>query len=164
MRIAPATRARVPALAALMAASPLLRRYGVTEKAARRGLAAATRARDVLLVATDDGHIAGFAWLIVTATLDRSAYLRLLLVAPGSRSQGVGEALLDRAERVARTRGSRHLVLLVTRTNRRARAFYTRQGYRHVGDLPRFVRSRIDEALYVKSWQDRTARSAPRNA
>ena len=151
MTIAPAKPAQLPALAALMAGSALLRRYGVTERSARRTLADARRSRDMLLVAADAGRPVGLSWLIVTAALDRSGYLRLLLVAPGSRSRGVGAALLDRTERAARARRCRHLVLLVTRTNRRARTFYERQGYRHVGDLPGFVRAGIDEALYMKS-------------
>ena len=155
MRIAPATHARLPELAALMAGSALLRRYRVTEKGARASLAKAVGAGDVLLVATDGGRAVGFAWLIMNAALDHSAYLRLLLVASDWRSQGVGAALLDRSERAARARKRRHLVLLVTRTNRQARAFYVRHGYRHVGDLPGFVRPRIDEVLYVKSWPDR---------
>jgi GNAT superfamily N-acetyltransferase len=151
MRIARATRAQAGAMAALMAGSPLLRRYGVTETSARASLAAATRGGETLLVAADGGRVCGLAWLIATAALDRSAYLRLLLVAPGSRSRGIGAELLGRVERIARDRGCRHVVLLVTRTNRRARTFYARHGYRHVGDLPGFVRPRIDEALYVKA-------------
>ena len=43
------------------------------------------------------------------------------------------------------------MVLLVTTTNRRARAFYKRQGYRYVGGLPAFVRPKIGESLYVKT-------------
>lgn len=155
MRIARATRGQLPALAALMTASPLLRRYRVTAAGARTSLAAAARAGDLLLVATDGDRAVGLAWVILTPALDRSAYLRLLLVAGGRRSQGIGAALLERAERSARARNSRHLVLLVTRSNRRARSFYARHGYRHVGDLPGFVRPRIAEALYVKTWRDR---------
>lgn len=155
MRIAPAKRAQLPALAALLASSPLLRQYRVTEKGAHASLVEAAQAGDVLLVATDGGRAVGLAWLVVTAALDRSAYLRLLLVASGWRSRGVGATLLDRAEHAARARKCRHLILLVTRTNRRARAFYARHGYRHVGDLPGFVRPRIDEAIYVKSWRER---------
>jgi hypothetical protein len=41
----------------------------------------------------------------------------------------------------------------VTRTNRRARTFYERHGYAHVGDLAGFVRAGIAESLYLKSWR-----------
>ena len=43
--------------------------------------------------------------------------------------------------------------MLVTKTNRRARAFYERHGYGRVGDLPGFVRPEIAETLYLKSWR-----------
>ena len=150
MRIADATKADVGPLAALMAASPLLRRYGVTARGARASLREALRERDLLLVAHDAGAVVGLAWVITTRALDRSAYLRLLLVGEGDRSRGAGSELLSRAERRSHAAGCRHLVLLVTATNRRARAFYRRHGYRHVGGLASFVRRGIREALYVK--------------
>ena len=150
MRIVPATRAHVAALAALMAASPLLRRYEVTARGARASLLEALRAGDVLLVAIEGDAVVGFAWSIRTRALDRAAYLRLLLVNEDRRSHGVGAALLARTERAARAAGCRHMVLLVTATNRRARAFYFRHGYEHIGNLPGFVRPGIAESLYMK--------------
>ena len=150
MRIRGVRHTDLGALARLMADSPLLRRYGVTAPRAREVLREALRERDVLLVALDGDEVVGFAWVIPTRALDRAAYLRQLLVAEGRRSQGTGAALLARAERRARVAGCRHLALLVTKTNRRARSFYARHGYRHVGDLAGFVRPRLDEALYVK--------------
>lgn len=152
MRIAPARWTHVPALATLMASSPLLRRYGVTAPAARAALTEALRCKDTILVALDGAIPLGMAWIVVTRALDRSAYLRLLLVSHERRSTGIGAVLLGEAERHARTSGSRHMLLLVTTTNRRARSFYVRQGYRYVGALPSFARPRIGEALYVKSW------------
>lgn len=155
MRITRATRAHVAGLVELMTVSPLLRRYGVTSGGARTSLLEALRERDLLLVALERGETVGFAWTITTRALDRAAYLRLLLVADGRQSRGVGAALLRDAERRARGSGCRHLALLVTTTNRRARTFYARHGYRHVGNLPGFVRPRLGESLYVKSWPTR---------
>jgi GNAT superfamily N-acetyltransferase len=155
MRIATATRAHVAGLAELMAGSPLLRRYGVTRDRAVSSLEEALRQRDLLLIAVERVETIGLAWLVPTRALDRAAYLRLLLVAEGKQSHGVGAALLAEGERRARLAGSRHLVLLVTTTNRRARAFYARAGYRHVGNMPGFVHPAIDESLYVKSWRAR---------
>jgi GNAT superfamily N-acetyltransferase len=151
MKIARASTAHVPALARLMRASPLLKRYGVTLGRARSSLLEGLRARDQIVVALDGGEPFGLAWVITTRALDRTAYLRLLLVAEGHQSGGVGAALLADAERRARASRCRHLVLLVTTANRRARTFYGRHGYRHVGDLPGFVRPAIGESLYVKS-------------
>lgn len=151
MRIADATAADLPKLASLMASSPLLRRYRVSTRDARASLREALREGDLLLAAIDADRLVGLAWVIPSRALDRAAYLRLLLVAEGWQSRGTGAALLARAERRAWVARCRHLALLVTRTNRRARAFYARHGYRHVGDLPGFVRPGIDEALYVKT-------------
>jgi len=152
MRITRATRTHVPALARLMTASPLLQRYAVTLVRARSSLLEALRERDQLVVALEGGKPLGLAWVITTRALDRAAYLRLLLVAEGQQSRGLGAALLADAERRARASGCRHLVLLVTTANRRARTFYGRHGYRHVGNLPGFVWPGIGESLYVKSF------------
>jgi ribosomal protein S18 acetylase RimI-like enzyme len=152
-RIVRATTAHVAPLASLMARSPLLRRYRVTARGAKRSLTDAVREGDRLLVAVDGGEVIGFAWSIVTSALDRSAYLRLLLVSEDHQSRGIGAALLARVEREARASRCRHVVLLVTRTNRRARSFYERHGYAHVGDLAGFVRPGIAESLYLKSWR-----------
>jgi GNAT superfamily N-acetyltransferase len=157
MRIARATRAHLAAMTQLMARSPLLRRYGVTRHRAHASLGEGLRERDLIQVALDGPEVIGFAWVIATRVLDRAAYLRLLLVAERQQSRGVGAALLADAERRARALGCRHLVLLVTTTNRRGRAFYARQGYRHVGNLPGFARPRIGESLYVKGLTHRAA-------
>ena len=153
MRIVHATRSHVSPLARLMAASPLLRRYRVAERSAKARLAEALRERDIVLVAIDGRDVVGLAWLIPTRVLDRAAYLRLLLVAESHQSRGVGAALLARGEQQSRSRGCRHLVMLVTKTNRRARSFYQRHGYAHVGDLSGYVRAGIAESVYVKSWR-----------
>ena len=155
MRITPAVRTHVSGLVELMTGSPLLRRYGVTSARARKSLEDALSEHDIVLVALEGGETVGLAWVVTTRALDRAAYLRLLLVAEGRQSHGVGAALLAEAERAARSAGCRHLVLLVTMTNRRARAFYARAGYRHVGNMPGFVHPAIDESLYVKSWRAR---------
>src|SRR2546428_10024781 len=152
MRITSATRAHVAAIAALMGASPLLRRYEVTARAARASVTEALRAGDVLLVALEGDAVVGFAWSIRTRALDRAAYLRLLLVGEGLQSRGIGAALLARTERAARAAGCRHMALLVTATNRRGRAFYARNGYHHVAQLPDFVKPGVAESLYMKNW------------
>ena len=151
MKIRAATPRDLPALATLLAESPLLRRYGITARGARRLLGEALRAEDLVLVAVSGPATGGLAWVIPTRAFDRTAYLRLLLVGGSTQSRGVGTALLAAAERRARRRGARHLALLVTRTNQGARRFYERNGYRHVGDLPGLVRPRLDESMYVKT-------------
>jgi len=152
-RIVRARTEHIRPMAALMARSPLLRRYHLTERGAKASLAEALRERDLVLAAVDGRTVVGLAWLIMTRALDHAAYLRLLLVSEDRQSRGLGAALLARAEREARASRCRHFVLLVTRTNRRARSFYERHGYAHVGDLAGFVRRGIAESLYLKSWR-----------
>jgi ribosomal protein S18 acetylase RimI-like enzyme len=153
IRIVRASQKHVGAMAKLMAASPLLQRYGATARAARAGLGKGLRRRDTIHVAVDGTAIVGLAWFIKTPAFDRAMYLQLLLVAESHQSRGVGALLLARGERDARAAGCRHMVFLVTKSNRRARAFYERHGYERVGELPGFVRAEIDETLYLKSWR-----------
>jgi GNAT superfamily N-acetyltransferase len=122
MRISRARDDDVAALARMMAESPLLRRYGVTVRGARSSLREALREHDLVLTAVD-GNIVGLAWAVMTRALDRSAYLRLLLVAERRRSRGIGAALLAAVERRAAAARYRHVALLVTSTNRRARSY-----------------------------------------
>jgi GNAT superfamily N-acetyltransferase len=165
--LGPASAGELSALAGLMVRSPLLARYRVEAGAALASLEDARAAGDALLVArtraADAGgdaaqdagaaiaSIAGFAWLsLAPRILGGAAYLRLLLVAEAHQGSGLGSRLLERVERTARERGARHLYLLATTDNHRARRFYARHGYRHVGDLPGLVWPDLDEALYHK--------------
>jgi GNAT superfamily N-acetyltransferase len=152
-RIVRATRKHLDPIVSLMVASPLLRDYRTTARIARAGLARGLREPETILVALDGDAVVGLAWFIQTRALDRAMYLQLLLVAESHQSRGLGAALLARGERHARASGCHHMVMLVTRTNRRARAFYERHGYAHIGDLPGFVRPEITETLYLKSWR-----------
>jgi ribosomal protein S18 acetylase RimI-like enzyme len=152
-RIVRASRKHIGPIAKLMTAAPLLRPYRMTTRIAKAGLARAFRERETVLVALDGDVVVGLAWFIKTRALDRAMYLQLLLLAETHQSRGLGASLLARGERQARESGCRHMVMLVTKTNRRARAFYERHGYSHIGDLPGFVRPEITETLYLKSWR-----------
>jgi ribosomal protein S18 acetylase RimI-like enzyme len=138
-------------LAELMAASPLLQRYGVSRDDALVGLEDACRQGDLILLCAGAGAAgpAGLAWVTRARILGGGAYLRLLLVAEAYRGGGIGGRLLRAAEASARERDN-HLYLLVSADNVRARAFYERHGYRHVGDFPEHVLPGLDEALYHK--------------
>jgi GNAT superfamily N-acetyltransferase len=151
-RIVRASQKHIGPIANLMVASPLLQRYGATTRGAKAGLGNGLRRRDTIYVAVEAGAVVGLAWFIKTPAFDRALYLQLLLVAESHQSRGVGALLLARGEREARAAGCRHMIFLVTKSNRRARAFYERHGYERVGELPGFVRAEIDETLYLKSW------------
>ena len=58
-----------------------------------------------------------------------SALILGLVIGEGHRSSGIGAALLDTAERWARARGCRQLVVATRITRERAHRFYAREGY-----------------------------------
>lgn len=60
------------------------------------------------------------------------ALLDELYVAPGSRNQGIGAALLDRAIGLARDRGTQTFEINVDSEDADARRFYERHGFRHL--------------------------------
>lgn len=150
-RIRDATHADLPALAALMAEAPLLRRYATSHEQALEVLRQAHAEGDVLLVlrAAAAPAVAGLAWVIFTRAFDHAAYLRLLLVAEGSQSAGAGRQLMAEVEARASER-AKHLYFMVTCDNTRARSFYERLGFHAVGELPAHVRPDVDEVLYHK--------------
>lgn len=141
-----------------MAACPLLQRYGTTRELALAALERAQRADDLLLTARQgDGPPVGLAWVIGCRMLAGAAYLRLLLVAEGSQSTGLGRRLLAVAEARAQEHAN-HMFLLVTTDNLGARRLYERCGYRQVGNLPELAVPAIDEALYHKVLRPHGAR------
>ena len=62
-------------------------------------------------------------------TLEPCAYVTVLAVTEAAEGQGVAARLMQAAEDWARAQGFRLICLDVFANNRRARAFYTRQGY-----------------------------------
>jgi ribosomal protein S18 acetylase RimI-like enzyme len=150
-RIHDATYDDLPAVAALIAEAPLLRRYATSHQQALELLRQAHAEGDVLLVlrAAAAPAAAGLAWVIFTRAFDHAAYLRLLLVAEGSQGAGAGHQLMLAVEERARAQ-ARHLFFMVTCDNTAARRFYERLGFRAVGVLPGHVRPDVDEVLYHK--------------
>lgn len=147
MRIRPATAADVDALAAIVAATPLWQRYGVTVASARAALEGALSRQESLLVADDAGSLRGLAWVQPTAGFGRSPYLKWLGTSgPG---QGVGRELLRGAEEAAR-RTRPELILLCSDFNLAGQRFYEREGYARVGALPEYVLAGVSELIYFK--------------
>jgi len=92
-----------------------------------------------VLVADSEGQVIGFVG-VLTRVLpeapedppDAYAYVTDLVVLPPYRGGGVGHALLERAEALARESGVGRLELSVLSKNRVARELYRRRGYREV--------------------------------
>ncbi len=93
------------------------------------------------------GEIAGLA--IVTLrpellSLEPSAHLEALAVAPGFEGRGLGQRLLAAAEADAKAHGAETMSLHVFAVNARARRLYERAGYD--GELMRYIKPLADAA------------------
>ncbi len=88
------------------------------------------------LVADDGGKLLGYASLLteVTSADDPDeifysyAYVGDLAITTNHRGQGVGRALIEECERIARGAGQKWLRLGVLAANKNAREFYSRMG------------------------------------
>jgi ribosomal protein S18 acetylase RimI-like enzyme len=102
----------------------------------------------VVLIARSGAEPRGFA-LLHPRGVAGSPYLASFAVSADARGQGVGAFLLDACERHFRA-SARHFFLCVSSFNTRARAFYERQGYRRVGELPDYLVDGASEILMHK--------------
>jgi ribosomal protein S18 acetylase RimI-like enzyme len=94
--------------------------------------------------------VVGFVWFREEGTFHHSGYVRWIGVAPHAQRAGVGRLLMAYAEEQILRCGP-NVFLLVSDFNRRAQAFYRRQGYAKVGAIPDYVVPGITEYLYRKS-------------
>lgn len=91
-------------------------------------------ARDYeLAIAERDGVPAGFALIIYDlpdeVTLTEQCYVIYMAVEPAHQRNGIGRALLERVEELARGRGLPYLTLMVTEENHPARELYAAAGF-----------------------------------
>ena len=82
---------------------------------------------DLFLVADGDRGVRGYA---VTCVRGVRAELVSIAVDPKSRGKGIASALLESTLRRVRRRGAARIGLTVRLTNRPARAFYEKYGFR----------------------------------
>ncbi|MGH2951308.1 MAG: GNAT family N-acetyltransferase [Solirubrobacterales bacterium] len=134
MAIRPATEADLPALL------PLIRGYcdfyeaSPCDEGLERMARTVTAAADdeaFLLVAEDDGEVAGFAacgWKWSSLRGARIVVLEDLFVAESARGRGHADALIEASADVARRHGAPVLTWLTAPDNRRAQAVYDRIG------------------------------------
>lgn len=69
---------------------------------------------------------------------DPSAHLEVLVVRADAEGRGIGQRLIEDAERTVRAHGARSLTLHVFSRNSRARAVYERLGF--TGELIRYIK------------------------
>jgi GNAT superfamily N-acetyltransferase len=101
------------------------------EAAARERLAVAIDGENTqVFVADVEGRVAGFVTVyddMTSVRFGRRAWVEDLAVDPGSRSQGLGKALLDEAKDWAREKGASHLELDSSEARPDAHRFYDRE-------------------------------------
>lgn len=149
LRVIPATAADLDACAALMAATPLWQRYGVTLEGARRTLAVAPDHGGRVLVARVGDELAGFVLVYPRGGFARSGYIRLIGVVAACQGQGLGDALMAAAETLVADVAP-DMFLLVSDFNVEAQRFYQRLGYVQVGALPAYVLPDVTELILWK--------------
>ena len=128
VRIRPPIPADAPALAAL--AGELGYPTSAEDLTGRLAALHPTDAAVIVAVDADDDPI-GWCHVEARRTLVEplSALVLGLVIGEEHRSAGVGAELLDSAERWARARGCRRLVVATRITRERAHRFYEREGY-----------------------------------
>lgn len=105
-----------------------------------RRVAASVRRRDALVVVARAGErIAGFA---IMRYGDDDAHLDLLAVDRDYRQRGFGRRLMEWLEKPALVAGMTAVFLEVRESNRGARAFYERLGYRTLGRVAAYYQGR----------------------
>ena len=95
------------------------------------------------VAARDGGGLLGFALMQYEFSC-REAHLLLLAVAPRVRRRGLGRALLDWLEKLARVGGILRVGLEVRADDPGAQAFYRQLGYREIDRLPGYYQGRVD--------------------
>jgi ribosomal protein S18 acetylase RimI-like enzyme len=113
------------------------------EAAARfwgRWLASAAKGERVVVGAFVAGELAGTVTLVLDCPPNQPhrAEIAKMMTATRYRGQGVGSALLARAEAIAAERG-RTLINLDTASEEGASAFYERNGYVFAGEIPDYA-------------------------
>lgn len=105
----------------------------------------------VFLVAVDEETIVGFAESYVVDRRERIGDIDWIHVHPDYRGEGVGSALLERAERELRGVNVDTIEGRVLADNEAGTAFYEREGYERVGNRTVDIGDRtFEEQLYRK--------------
>ena len=128
----------------------LERRSFSSDQLSRRQLARHLRSdTSALLVACRNGQLLGDA-LVFYRRGSRLARLYSLVVAAQAQGLGLGQALLDAAERMAAERGCREMRLEVQSGNQRAIRLYERAGYSLRDLRPGYYENGSDARRYRK--------------
>lgn len=99
-------------------------------------------------VLRQDGRTAGFG--VVRIDWLRGPYVQFLGVLSEFQGGGIGGRFLVWLENEAAREGHRHVWIMVSVFNDRARAFYQRQGYTEIASIPDIIKDGFEEILLRK--------------
>jgi GNAT superfamily N-acetyltransferase len=121
-----------------------------------------THFRETCLVAEQNRELVGFLIGFLSQTLADEAYIRLVVVHPQHRGEGVGRTLYERFFAVAREHGRRVVRSVTSPSNRDSVAFHMRMGFtiepqeHSMKGLPvcrdYHGRAGTDRISFVKTW------------
>ncbi|NMP17720.1 GNAT family N-acetyltransferase [Thalassotalea sp. Y01] len=95
----------------------------------------------IVLVATKDTVVAGLA--VIETECQEIAMLSKLYILPQFHGQGLAPKLVDEAINQSKTKGFKQLNLSVFSENLKAKAFYEKYGFKHVGECDFHMESEI---------------------
>lgn len=106
-------------------------------------------------IALEGGAVIGYCKVGPTfftgeVPIEGTLHLHQLYVDPAAHGSGVAAHLLDWACGLARRRGLQAIVLTVWEENHRARAFYAKHGFAHIGDYAFKTGGQIDRDLIMR--------------
>ena len=99
-------------------------------------------------VAEADQTVIGYASLHATSA--DTGGIQVIAVRPGHEGKGIGDALLAQLTATATTQGHRAVILYVRADNRRARAFYERNGFAEVGVRAGYYQPSSTDAIVMR--------------
>lgn len=120
----------------------------------REGLGRRPRPGSATFVVEDGGEVVGFASVGASRDEDaeREGELYAIYLHPSRWGDGIGRALLQRAEESMRSSGFRHALLWVLAGNERAERFYRAAGWEEDGEkVEDFQGATVTERRYRKA-------------
>jgi len=109
----------------------------------------------LFISARNAGKLEGFACWGETALTEGAFDLYWLCTLPDAQRRGVGRALFERVQQLARERGGRLIVIWTSATGPYAGAarFYERMGCARMSRIPDFYKPGDDLLVYVKYFE-----------
>lgn len=140
MNVRPATPADAASIAAIS------HEFGYEPSAADVSLSLVdllTRDDHAVFVAHEDATVLGWGHARINRQLESPRYAEIagLVVTRGSRSQGIGAAIVAAIETWARARGEMNLRVRSNVVRERAHRFYLRQGYAELKQQKTFIKA-----------------------